>query len=40
MCNGVTMLYSRKLTEHLKPATIEKKEISNYLKKRNKRNPN
>ena len=25
MCNWVTMLYSRKLTEHCKPATMEKK---------------
>ena len=24
MCNWVTMLYSRKLTEHCKPATMEK----------------
>ena len=26
MCEGVTMLYSRKLTEHCKPAIMEKKK--------------
>ena len=28
MCNWVTMLYSRKLTKHCKPATMEKIKIS------------
>ena len=31
MCNWVTMLYSRKLTEHCKPAMMEK----NFLKNKN-----
>ena len=30
MCNWVTMLYSRKLTEHCKPAIMEKKSL--YIK--------
>ena len=34
MCNWVTMLYSRKLTEHCKPAIMEKiKIIKNFNKK-------
>ena len=33
MCNRVTMLYSRKLTEHCKPATTEKIKIIIYIKK-------
>ena len=28
MCNWVTMLYSKKLTEHCKPAIMEKKIIT------------
>ena len=31
MCNWVTMLYSRKLTEHCKPAVTEKNK--NHKKK-------
>ena len=34
MCNWVTLLYSRKLTEHYKPATIEKIKIIIIFKKR------
>ena len=30
MCNWVTMVYSRKLTEHCKPAIMEKKSL--YIK--------
>ena len=46
MCNWVTMLYSRKLTEHCKPAIMkkkkkkEKRKISRmhcYVKKTNKK---
>lgn len=34
MCNWVTLLYSRKLTEDCKPATMEKiKIIIKFLKK-------
>ena len=33
MCNWVTMLYSRKLTEHCKPAIMEKIKIIIYIKK-------
>ena len=32
MCNWVTMLYSRKLTEHCKPAIMEKNKKSLYKK--------
>ena len=32
MCNWVTMLYSRKLTEHCKPAIMEKNK-NQYIKK-------
>ena len=28
MCNWVTMLYRRKMTEHRKPATMKKKKSS------------
>ena len=34
MCNWVTMLYSRKLTEHCKPAITEKIKI--IINKKNK----
>ena len=34
MCNWVTMLYSRKLTEHRKPAIMEKIKIIIKLKKK------
>ena len=35
MCNWVTVLYSRKLTEHCKPAIMEKKiKIIIYIKKK------
>ena len=34
MCDGVTLLYSRKLTEHRKPAIMEKiKIIIKFFKK-------
>ena len=33
MCNWVTMLYSRKLTEHCKPAIMEKIKIILKIKK-------
>ena len=33
MCNWVTMLYSRKLTEYCKPAIMEKIKITIYIKK-------
>ena len=36
MCNWVTMLYSRKLTEHCKPAMMEKKIITQKKKKKMK----
>ena len=32
MCNWVTLLYSRKLTEHCKPAKMEKIKIITYKK--------
>ena len=32
MCDWVTMLYSRKLTEHCKPAIMEKSK-NHYIKK-------
>ena len=32
MCDGVTLLYSRKLTEHYKPAIMEKIKIIIKLK--------
>ena len=35
MCNWVTMLYSRKLTEHCKPAIMEKNK-NHYIKKKQK----
>ena len=38
ICNWVTLLYSRKMTDHCKPSMIEKNE--NHLKKRNKKNLN
>ena len=42
MCNRVTTLYSRKLTEHYKPAIMEKlkiiKKIINSIKKREREN--
>ena len=34
MCNWVTMLYSRKLTEHCKPAIIKKNHYIDLKKKR------
>ena len=34
MCDWVTLLYSRKLTEHCKPATKEKIKINKISKKR------
>ena len=36
-CDWVTLLYSRKLTEHAKPAIMEKNK--NHLKKKEKENP-
>ena len=36
MCNWVTMLYSSKLTEHCKPAIMEKNK-NHHLKKKNKK---
>ena len=36
MCNWLTMLYSRKLTEHYKPAMMEKIKILKKEKKRKK----
>ena len=33
MCNWITMLYSRKLTEHCKPAITEKNK-NHYIKKK------
>ena len=35
VCDWVTLLYSRKLTEHYKPAIMEKKVI--IIEKRNKK---
>ena len=35
MCNWVTLLYSRKLTEHCKPAIMEKIKIIIKKKKKN-----
>ena len=35
MCNWVTMLYIRKLTEHCKPAIMEKNK-NHYIKKKTK----
>ena len=35
MCNWVTLLYSRKLTEHCKPAIMEENK-NHYIKKENK----
>ena len=35
MCNWVTMLYTGKLTEHCKPAIMEKNE-NHYIKKKRK----
>ena len=32
MCNWVTMLYRRKLTEHCKPGRMGKKNKSHYIK--------
>ena len=32
MCNWVTMLYSRKLTEHCKPAITKKKQKKTKIK--------
>ena len=37
MCDWVTLLYSRKLTELYKPAIMEKKIIKISFKKSNKR---
>jgi len=37
MCNWVTVLYSRKLTEHCKPATMEKNKNHYTIKKNLKR---
>ena len=37
MCNWVTMLYSRKLTEHCKPAIMEKYK-NHYIKNKTKQN--
>ena len=34
MCGWVTLLYSRKLTEHWKPTTMEKIKIITDLKKK------
>ena len=34
MCNWVTLLYSRKLTENCKPAIMEKKKSLNKKRKR------
>ena len=38
MCNWITILYSKKLTEHCKPATMENKQINknHYIKKKEK----
>ena len=36
MCNWVTMPYSRKLTEHCKPAVMEKNKNYYTLKKKSK----
>ena len=36
MCNWVIMLYSRKLTEHSKPAIMEKNK-NHYIKKKKER---
>ena len=35
MCNWVTMLYSRKLPEHCKPAIMEKNKNYSLYKKKN-----
>ena len=45
MCNWVTMLYSRKWTEHCKPATMAKNKIiiefkKNLLEHKNNNNNN
>ena len=32
MCNWVTMMYSRKLTEHCKPAIMKKINKNHYIK--------
>ena len=37
MCNWVTMLYSRKLTEHSKPARMKKNKKTLHIKKKKKR---
>ena len=34
MCNWVTLLYSRKLTDHYKPAIMEKIKIITQIKKK------
>ena len=38
MCNWVTMLFSRKLTEHCKPAIMEKNKNNYIYKKERYRN--
>ena len=40
MCNWVTMLYSRKLTEHCKPAIMEKKSLAKTKKQKEKKQEN
>ena len=37
MCDWVTLLYSKKLTEHCRPAIMEKKIIKNPKKKKKKK---
>jgi len=39
MCDWVTLLYNRKLTEHCKPAIIEKKIIKKFFNKIKNKNP-
>ena len=41
MCNWVTMLYSRKLTEYYKPGIMENKYINNhYIKDKTNKQKN
>ena len=37
MCDRVTLLYSRKLTEHYKPAMTEKIKVTSKKKKKKER---
>ena len=39
MCDWVTLLYSRELIEHCKPAIMEKIKIIKKMKKKKKKNP-